>query len=176
MPLHEHAPRPHPSKNANQVHDEEHTQKSLYRRFNESAALRMTYIFSTMELFWLLILFLTIWMGGNSIGLWHFDPMPFPLLLFLWNIPQLPLLPLLAIGQSILGRKQEIMAQEQFHYTENSYHDIEQIMTHLSKQDDELLKQTQMIGEVEDSLKGRLEELILKVDVLVVNQKKAVKS
>lgn len=144
--LFKHIVHPHTPRNIIEVHKAEraaHT--SLYARFNEKAAVRLTRIFQSMLLFWTLNLFLVIWMGGNSIGLWHFDPMPFPLLLFLWNIPQLPLLPLLAIGQSILGRRQELQAQEQFDFTEKSYHDIEQVMQHLSVQDEELVKQTKLL-------------------------------
>ncbi len=146
--LHPHNPHPHTPKNANDLYRGEQRRVSLYKRLNNGAALKMTYLFSTMELFWLLILFLAVWMVGNSIGPWRFDPMPFPLLLFLWNIPQLPLLPLLAIGQSLLGRKQELMAQESFETTQKSFHDIEEIMTHLSKQDAELLRQSHDIAAI----------------------------
>jgi len=137
--LYIHIPHLHTPRNPNSVHAEERSRSHLYRRFNDGAAVWTTRIFSTMELFWLLNLFLLTWMIGNSVGIWHFDPMPFPLLLFLWNIPQLPLLPLLAIGQSILGRKQEIMAEEQFNTTMKTYHDIEQVMLHLDAQDEKIL-------------------------------------
>lgn len=146
MPLHIYTRHPHQPRNIIEAHKEErvaHT--SLYTRFNEKSAVALTRIFQAMGLFWGLNLFLATWMIGNSIGIWHFDPMPFPLLLFIWNIPQLPLLPLLAIGQGILGRRQELQAQEQFETTQRSYHDIEQIMQHLTKQDEELLKQTKLL-------------------------------
>ena len=37
------------------------------------------------------------------------------------------------------------MADEQFHTTSNSYHDIEQIMQHLCAQDSELLRHTKIL-------------------------------
>ena len=36
------------------------------------------------------------------------------------------------VGQGLLGRQQELQAEEQFKTTITSYHDIEQIMEHLS--------------------------------------------
>lgn len=143
--LYRHIPHPHKPRNIIEAHKEERAKGGLYKRFNEKSAVLLTRIFQTMGLFWTLNLFLLIWMGGNSIGIWHFDPMPFPLLLFLWNIPQLPLLPLLAIGQGILGRRQELQAEEQFNTTMKTYHDIEQVMQHLAAQDEELLKQTKIL-------------------------------
>src|SRR5216683_621948 len=58
---------------------------------------------------------------------------------------QLVLLPIIMVGQNVLGRKSELQADEQFNTTQKSYHDIEQIIQHLSAQDAELLKQSHMI-------------------------------
>ena len=45
-------------------------------------------------------------------------------------------------GQSLLGRHSELQADEQFSTTMSTYHDIEQVMSHLSVQDAELVRQT----------------------------------
>jgi hypothetical protein len=58
---------------------------------------------------------------------------------------QLVMLSVIMVGQSILGRQQELQADEQFHTTMSSYHDIEQIMQHLSAQDAELLRHGHML-------------------------------
>ncbi len=58
---------------------------------------------------------------------------------------QLVLLPIIMVGQNVLGRKSELQADEQFKTTQKSYHDIEQIMQHLSAQDDELLRHAHML-------------------------------
>ncbi len=58
---------------------------------------------------------------------------------------QLVMLPILSVGQNVLGRHAELMAEEQFNTTINSYHSIEEIMQHLSAQDAELLKHTKML-------------------------------
>lgn len=58
---------------------------------------------------------------------------------------QLVALSVLAVGQQVLSKQGELMADEQFHTTMNSYHDIEQIMQHLCAQDAELLRHAKML-------------------------------
>src|SRR5207237_8794589 len=111
---------------------------------NEKIAVRLTNIFQAMPTFWLIIAWFVHWIGAN-LTIAHFDPLPLPLLLTLASIPQLPLMIVIMVGQGLLGRKQELQANEQFNTTENTYHDIEQVMQHLSAQEDELLKQTRML-------------------------------
>lgn len=48
-------------------------------------------------------------------------------------------------NQNVLGRKAELQAEEQFRTTMSTYHDIEQIMQHLSAQDAELLRHAKML-------------------------------
>ncbi len=73
---------------------------------------------------------------------------PFVFLLTTWisqQFLQLVLLPVILVGQNVLSRKAELQADEQFHTTISTYHDIEQIMQHLSAQDAELLRHTKML-------------------------------
>jgi uncharacterized protein YaaN involved in tellurite resistance len=49
------------------------------------------------------------------------------------------------VGQGLLGRKQELQADEQFRTTMSTYHDIEGIMKHLVAQDAELLRHAHML-------------------------------
>jgi hypothetical protein len=58
---------------------------------------------------------------------------------------QLVALSVLAVGQQVLSKHGELMADEQFNTTMSTYHDIEQIMQHLSAQDAELLHHTKML-------------------------------
>jgi hypothetical protein len=77
---------------------------------------------------------------------------PIVALLIAWvsqTFLQLVLLPIIMVGQNVLGRKSELMAEEQFNTTMKTYHDIEEIMIHLSAQDSELLKQTTAILEIQ---------------------------
>src|SRR5262249_53343681 len=73
---------------------------------------------------------------------------PLVALLVVWasqTFIQLVMLPILSVGQNVLGRHAELMADEQFNTTMNSYHAVEEIMQHLSAQDAELLKHTHML-------------------------------
>ncbi len=73
---------------------------------------------------------------------------PIVALLVVWasqTFIQLVMLPILSVGQNVLGRHAELMAEEQYKTTMNSYHAIEEIMQHLSAQDAELLKHTKML-------------------------------
>jgi hypothetical protein len=73
---------------------------------------------------------------------------PFVFLLTTWisqQFLQLVLLPVILVGQNVLSRKAELQADEQFHTTISTYHDIGQIMQHLSAQDAELLRHTKML-------------------------------
>jgi uncharacterized membrane protein len=68
---------------------------------------------------------------------------PFTFLLTTWasqQFAQLVLLPIIMVGQNVLGRHAELMAEEQFETTQRSYHDIEQIIEHLNKQDEKILE------------------------------------
>lgn len=52
---------------------------------------------------------------------------------------QLVLLPILAVGQNVLARKQELQADEMFTTTQQSFADIEHIVQHLNQQDTAIL-------------------------------------
>lgn len=58
---------------------------------------------------------------------------------------QLVLLPVIMVGQNVLNEKQALQADEQFATTQKIYHDLEQAVEHLSEQDKELLKQTDLL-------------------------------
>jgi len=73
---------------------------------------------------------------------------PLVALLVVWasqTFIQLVMLPILSVGQNVLGRHAELMADEQYNTTMSTYHDIEEIKQHLSAQDVELLKHTKML-------------------------------
>lgn len=98
------------------------------------------YLFATVMLGWM------IWQ--SAIAQHPFDPYPFAFLLFLGNIIQLLLMPLIMVGQNIQSRHAELRADEEFKTTISSYHDIEHILAHLDAQDKELLKQTLLLEEI----------------------------
>jgi len=129
-----------PPRNVNLVFEAEKAAAS----FNKKVAIGMTTVFQAMPTFWLIIGWIVLWIAANA-TIVHFDPLPWPLLLTLASVPQLPLMIVIMVGQGLLGRKQELQSEEQFNTTMKTYHDIEQIMEHLSAQDTELLKQSHML-------------------------------
>lgn len=53
---------------------------------------------------------------------------------------QLTALSILAVGQSVIGKHAEIQADEAFSTTLHTFHDMEQVMEHLNKQDEAILE------------------------------------
>ncbi|HEY7126660.1 MAG TPA: hypothetical protein VH540_22170 [Ktedonobacterales bacterium] len=58
---------------------------------------------------------------------------------------QLVLLPIIMVGQNVQSRHSELQADEMFRTTVSVFHDIEQVMQHLSAQDAELLRHAKML-------------------------------
>jgi hypothetical protein len=58
---------------------------------------------------------------------------------------QLVLLPIIMVGQNVQSRHSELQADEMFRTTVSIFHDIEQVMQHLSAQDAELLRHAKML-------------------------------
>jgi hypothetical protein len=130
MSLYKHIKHPHMSLNANMVHRSEQT------GLNTRVALVLTKGVGSM---WTAYLFTVLSIVGllGLLGLLN----PFTFLLCTWvsqMFLQLVFLPILSVGQNVLGRKAEIQAEEAFKTTQNTYHDIEQVMAHLSAQDDRI--------------------------------------
>jgi uncharacterized membrane protein len=138
--LFHHTPGEHKPRNVNLVFEAE----KAAGNFNQQVAVHMTKLFQAMPTFWLIIAWIVLWIAANA-TIVHFDPLPWPLLLTLASVPQLPLMIVIMVGQGLLGRKQELLADEQYNTTMKTYQDIEQIMAHLSAQDEEILRQTHMI-------------------------------
>lgn len=112
-------------------------------------ALAMTTGIGTMYAVYFFAIFMAGWMIWQTyFSHKPFDPFPFAFLLFIGNIVQLLLMPLIMVGQNIQGRHAEIRAEEEYKTTMTSYKDIEHILKHLDAQDQELLKHTLMLEEL----------------------------
>ncbi|MCL5407235.1 MAG: DUF1003 domain-containing protein [Patescibacteria group bacterium] len=115
----------------------------------DKIALRITTAIGTMYAVYFFALFMVGWMFWQThFGGKPFDPYPFAFLLFLGNIVQLLLMPLIMVGQNIQGKHAEIRAEEEYKTTKTSYHDIEHILDRLEAQDKELLRQTKLLEEI----------------------------
>jgi uncharacterized membrane protein len=98
------------------------------------------YFFSAAMVGWM------IWQG--VIAKHPFDPYPFAFLLFMGNIVQLLLMPLIMVGQNIQGRHAELRSEEEYKTTLSGYGDIEDIMKHLTVQDEELMRQSALLKQL----------------------------
>lgn len=132
----------HQPENANQKHKD-------VLKFQDRMALLVTTAIGTMYAVYFFGVSMAGWM------LWQtyfndtpFDAYPFAFLLFLGNIVQLLLMPLIMVGQNLQAKHSEIRAEEEYKTTNTSYHDIEHILKHLDAQDEELLKQSGLLEQL----------------------------
>lgn len=114
--------------------------------FQDKIALFLTRLVGTMYAVYFFILFMGGWMfWQTAVASEPFDPFPFTFLLFLGNIIQLLLIPLIMVGQNLLGRHAKIRADEEYKTTQSSYKDIEEVLIRLNKQDEEIKKQMDIL-------------------------------
>ncbi len=139
--LYQHSPHPHQPSNVNLLHREEKQATG----FNTRVAVWLTKNVGTMQCAYI---FAGIGIGsligvatGNVVVAAVFGSISSYFL-------QLVLLPILSVGQNVLGRHAELQADEMFKTSQRSFHDIVEIMEHLSAQDEELLKQTRLLLEL----------------------------
>lgn len=94
--------------------------------------------------FFLIILAWTIgWLLWNTAGpeALRFDPYPaFVLWLFISNMIQIMLLPLIMVGQNLQGRHSEHRAEADFEVNVKAEREIETILLHLERQNELILK------------------------------------
>src|SRR3984893_17591778 len=90
-----------------------------------------------------LLAWTVVWLGWNTLapnGL-RFDPYPaFVLWLFLSNLIQICLMPLIMVGQNLQGRHAEARAEADFEINTRAEREIEAILLHLEHQNDLILK------------------------------------
>ncbi|MCE5329208.1 DUF1003 domain-containing protein [bacterium] len=132
----------HEPKNPNIIH-------KTRLNFQDRLAVWITGGVGTMYAVYFFAAFMAGWMIWQAyFSSKPFDPYPFAFLLFIGNIIQLLLMPLIMVGQNIQGRHSEIRAEEEYNTTITSYKDIEHILAHLDAQDQELLKHTKLLEEL----------------------------
>ncbi len=114
--------------------------------FQDHLALNVTKIVGTMYAVYFFAVFMAGWMlWQTAVTQKPFDPYPFAFLLFMGNIVQLLLMPLIMVGQNLQGRHAEIRTEEEYNTTQSSYKDIEEILNHLNEQDIEMKKQLDIL-------------------------------
>ena len=141
-PLQELRKRRRPLKN---VHKEVRSNLSTMNR----VALFITERVGTMGFFLLIFAWTVIWLGWNTLlpTSWRFDPaMGFVLYLFLCNVIQILLMPLIMVGQNLQGMHSEARAEHDLDVNVKAEREIEVILQHLEYQNDILMKMVDKLG------------------------------
>jgi uncharacterized membrane protein len=90
-----------------------------------------------MGFFFIIFGWSMFWLGWNMFGPieFRFDPFPgFVLWLFISNLVQLHLMPLIMIGQNIQSHHAEFRAEAEYHTSLKAEKEIETILMHLENQ------------------------------------------
>jgi uncharacterized membrane protein len=132
-------PHPHQPRNVNKVHKEEQTAAGFNARFAVGLTKRVGTMWTAYTFAVLAIIGLFAILGLLT---------PVVALLVAWlsqTFIQLVLLPIIMVGQNVLGRHAELIADEQYNTTKKTYADIESVMKHLDDQDALILKIVQKL-------------------------------
>lgn len=109
----------------------------------EKFAVWITEHIGTMGFFLLIFTWTVLWLGWNTLGpvSSRFDPFPaFVFWLFISNMIQIFLMPLIMIGQNLQGRHAETRAEADFDVNIKAEREIETILAHLENQNELILK------------------------------------
>ncbi|HXS15193.1 MAG TPA: DUF1003 domain-containing protein [Candidatus Saccharimonadales bacterium] len=136
-----------PPKNVNQIH-----RKSLSTL--DRLAIFVTEEIGTMGFFFIIFAWTILWLGWNMLApqQFRFDPYPaFVLWLFISNLIQIHLMPLIMVGQNIQGRHAELRSEYDYQTDKKSEKEIETILLHLEHQQQLMLDILQRIEKLESA-------------------------
>ena len=125
-----------PIRNINVLHKES---LSLLETF----AVKLTDYVGSIGFFLIIFGWTVLWLGWNTIAPkeWRFDPFPaFVLWLFISNVIQIFLMPLIMIGQNLQGRHAENRAESDFEVNVRAEKEIEVILLHLVHQSELIME------------------------------------
>jgi len=109
----------------------------------ERTALWTTNHVGTMGFFLIIFCWTVVWLSWNTLGPkgLRFDPFPaFVFWLFISNMIQIFLMPLIMVGQNLQGRHANKRAEEDFEVNVKAEREIETILMHLENQNELILK------------------------------------
>jgi uncharacterized membrane protein len=109
----------------------------------EKFAVWITDHIGSMGFFIIIFIWTIAWLGWNTLvpKELRFDPFPaFVLWLFISNVLQILLMPLIMIGQNLQGRHAEIRAESDFEVNVKAEREIEAILLHLEQQNELILR------------------------------------
>jgi uncharacterized membrane protein len=106
-------------------------------------ALWITNHVGSMGFFFVIFCWTAVWLSWNTLAPagWRFDPFPaFVLWLFISNMIQIFLMPLIMVGQNLQSKHSELRAEQDFSINKKAETEIETILMHLENQNDLILK------------------------------------
>lgn len=109
----------------------------------DNFAIKITDKIGTMGFFIIIFTWTVLWLGWNILAPvnYQFDPVPaFVLWLFLSNMIQIFLMPLLMIGQNLQSKHAEARAEADFEINTKAELEIETILAHLEAQNKNILE------------------------------------
>src|SRR5574338_140838 len=109
----------------------------------DKLALWITDHVGSMGFFIIIFCWTIIWLSWNTLAphAWRFDPFPaFVLWLFISNMVQIFLMPLIMVGQNLQSKHSELRAEQDFHINKKSEAEIETILKHLENQNELILQ------------------------------------
>jgi len=118
-----------------------HHRESL-SRVNKLALWITTHV-GSMGFFFIIFCWTTIWLCWNTLApvKLRFDPFPaFVLWLFISNMIQIFLMPLIMVGQNLQARHSELRAEQDFSINKKAEAEVETILMHLENQNELILK------------------------------------
>ncbi len=122
----------------------------------DKLALWITNHVGSMKFFFLIFIWTIIWLGWNTLApaAWRFDPFPaFVLWLFISNMIQIFLMPLIMVGQNLQSKHAETRAEEDFNVNKKAETEVETILKHLENQNEMILQILQKIEQLEKGSK-----------------------
>jgi|SRR3989344_3803458 len=134
-----------PPKNVNVVHG-----RKLSKM--DKLALLVTERIGTMGFFFIIFVWTVSWLGWNIVAPRNlrFDPFPaFVLWLFISNLIQIHLMPLIMVGQNIQGKHAQLRAEHDFETDKKAEKEIETILLHLENQQQLILEILKRIENIE---------------------------
>jgi uncharacterized membrane protein len=120
----------------------------------DNLALWITNHVGSMNFFFLIFIWTVVWLGWNTLAptSLRFDPFPaFVLWLFISNMIQIFLMPLIMIGQNLQSKHAEIRAEEDFKINKKAESEVEAILKHLENQNEMILEILSKIEQIEKS-------------------------
>jgi uncharacterized membrane protein len=152
MSLHEFRKRRRPLRNVNLE------MREKLSRLDRLAVWITTHV-GTMGFFLVIAAWTILWLGWNLLApaQLQFDaPMGFVFWLFLSNLIQIMLMPLIMVGQNVIGRHAEARAEHDLQINMKNEQEIEIILHHLEHQNEILVAMMRKLGvEVSEALAQR---------------------